>query len=367
MQRSVVLPAALALLCMALIGGAVDISTLTITDVGGEGCYPDVTNMEPGTWPTCTQGAAACHQQATFRSASLAPFDEELTLVFRGPMELSNLAVYYPGGPSSAWTRESYWTPDTTSNLVWFNNRGGGESGVFTICGGNSQSYASANGSLAAASPQQFSGSLANEDSINALTAQACSGTACGPFFRPESNHGWAGPSGGAKAFVVRLSMPDYTGPAGGFYSNAPAFWILNAKIVHTAQFGCNCRGTGPKGCGEFDVLEVLPDGDLGVATSTIYSFRGAIGGGSNAFARPASPTTYAVIFDPTQGLGRVQVTILDESFTFPSSVAKPTIDEWNARVGFNMSMANRVPSPNPYPCPAGPSSAASRLTPLRF
>ncbi|ELR13763.1 uncharacterized protein ACA1_076060 [Acanthamoeba castellanii str. Neff] len=48
MQRSVVLPAALALLCMALIGGAVDISTLTITDVGGEGCYPDVTNMEPG-------------------------------------------------------------------------------------------------------------------------------------------------------------------------------------------------------------------------------------------------------------------------------------------------------------------------------
>ena len=64
----------------------------------------------------------------------MAPFDEELTLVFRGPMELSNLAVYYPGGPSSAWTRESYWTPDTTSNLVWFNNRGGGESGVFTIC-----------------------------------------------------------------------------------------------------------------------------------------------------------------------------------------------------------------------------------------
>ncbi len=123
------------------------------------------------------------------RSASLAPFDEELTLVFRGPMELSNLAVYYPGGPSSAWTRESYWTPDTTSNLVWFNNRGGGESGVFTICGGNSQSYASANGSLAAASPQQFSGSLANEDSINALTAQACSGTACGT--QPTSCRGW--------------------------------------------------------------------------------------------------------------------------------------------------------------------------------
>jgi hypothetical protein len=127
-----------------------------------------------------------------------------------------------------------------------------------------------------------------------------------GPFFRPESNHGWAGPSGGAKAFVVRLSMPQYTGPAGGFYNNAPAFWILNAKIVHTAQFGCNCRGTGPKGCGEFDVLEVLPDGDLGVATSTIYSFRGAIGGGSNAFARPAS----------VRVMSRVNVSAVDHRLT---------------------------------------------------
>ncbi len=72
MQRSVALAVALALLCVALTGGlAVDISTLTITDVGGEGCYPDVTNMEPGTWPTCTQGAAACHQQATFRCVAI--------------------------------------------------------------------------------------------------------------------------------------------------------------------------------------------------------------------------------------------------------------------------------------------------------
>jgi hypothetical protein len=110
-----------------------------------------------------------------------------------------------------------------------------------------------------------------------------------GAFFRPVSNHGWAGVSGGAKAFIVRLSMPNFTGGSTGNYYNAPAFWILNAKIVHTAQFGCNCRGTGPKGCGEFDVLEVLPDQDVTAATFTIYSFRGAIGGGENVFARPTS------------------------------------------------------------------------------
>jgi hypothetical protein len=177
--------ATLALLaCLFLAAGQSEgapITTLTITDVGGEGCYPEVTNMEPGVWPTCSQGSAACHQSAKRRSASLAPFDEELTLVFRGPMTLSSLAVYYPGATaSSAWTRESYWTPSTTSNVAWFNNLGGGASGEWSICGGNSQSYASANGSLAAAAPQQFKGSLANTVSVNALTSQPCSGTACG-------------------------------------------------------------------------------------------------------------------------------------------------------------------------------------------
>jgi hypothetical protein len=71
---------AVVLLCLALAAGRSEgaaISTLTITDVGGEGCYPEVIKMEPGVWPTCSQGDAACHQKATRRSASLAPFDEE--------------------------------------------------------------------------------------------------------------------------------------------------------------------------------------------------------------------------------------------------------------------------------------------------
>jgi hypothetical protein len=76
--------------------------------------------------------------------------------------------------------RQSYWAPDTTDNLVWFNNKGGGLSGEWSICQGASQSYSSANGSLDASAPQQFTGSLANEASVNALTSQACSGTSCG-------------------------------------------------------------------------------------------------------------------------------------------------------------------------------------------
>lgn len=104
-----------------------------------------------------------------------------------------------------------------------------------------------------------------------------------GPFFRQVSNHGWAGVSGGARAFVVNLSMPQSTG------NNVPAFWILNAKIVHTAQYGCNCRGTGPKGCGELDVLEVIPNQNPQAATSTIYSYLGATGTGTHYITRPTN------------------------------------------------------------------------------
>lgn len=88
----------------------------------------------------------------------------------------------------SAGCRVSYWTPTTTDNVVWFNNLGGGASGEFSICGGNSQSYASANGTQSAASPQQFLGSLENEVSVNALTSTSCSGDACGAHFGRSSS-----------------------------------------------------------------------------------------------------------------------------------------------------------------------------------
>lgn len=55
----------------------------------------------------------------------------------------------------------------------------------------------------------------------------------------------------------------------------------------------------GNGGCGELDVLEVLPSNvDQGI--TEIYSFKGATGSGSdNYFPRPFSgAVTYAVVFD---------------------------------------------------------------------
>ena len=95
---------------------------------------------------------------------------------------------------------------------------------------------------------------------------------------------------------VVTFNMPPSSDA-----SKVPAIWALNAQIVRSAQYGCNCRGVGsPGGCGELDILETIVNQDPNRAISEIYSFKGATGSGDgNYFARPVgTPTTLAVVFD---------------------------------------------------------------------
>ena len=42
------------------------------------------------------------------------------------------------------------------------------------------------------------------------------------------------------KIFAVKMRMPVGT--------KTPAYWILPAQVVRTAQYGCNCRGMGGAG-----------------------------------------------------------------------------------------------------------------------
>jgi len=193
-------------------------TTNTITDVGGAGCYPEVVDMIPGQFSTqgCPLNSTyACQKQMLFRNSSLAPFDEELTMVFGGPLTLFNLAVYQPDDNGSTWNRVSYWDPSTTDNVVWLNNNGGGASGSFSICGGNSQSFANYNATQAAASPQQINGIFDHTVITNAMSGVPCGGSGCGSFYRNVSYHGWNGDSLGRKLFAVNFIMPNYTLPAG--------------------------------------------------------------------------------------------------------------------------------------------------------
>ncbi|KZT72378.1 hypothetical protein DAEQUDRAFT_723085 [Daedalea quercina L-15889] len=273
------------------------LTSLKYTTVGGSGSYNKVTDLVAGEWPSCTV-SDYCQTESTTVSGNLAPFDDDITVAFRGPMTISNIAVYQPSNTSaSTWSQVSGWTAGSSNstNLVFMNNDGGGLSGEWSVCGGASQSYANGTWDGSAASPMDsvMDGTLPAGQEVNIVTAQTCNDTStCDGFTRGTSNHGWSD----SKMFVMTVTMPDSSDA-----SQVPAIWALNAQVVWSAQYGCNCRNEGAQGCGELDIAEVLygSGDDPTAAISEIYSFKGATGSGSSAFARPVdTPTTFAVVFD---------------------------------------------------------------------
>ncbi|KAI0827752.1 putative TOS1-like glycosyl hydrolase-domain-containing protein [Trametes gibbosa] len=272
------------------------LSALKYTNVGATGSYNEVTDIIPGTFPTCSANPF-CVTKPKQISGKLAPFDDELTVAFRGPLNLYNIAVYQPTNASSAtWKQVSSWTAgNKPDNLVFMNNMGGQESGEWSICAGSSQSYASGDwtASVSSANAQIANGALDETHEVNIMSSTPCSSSAqCTGFSRGTANHGWSG----SKFFVFTFDMPPSSDP-----SKVPAIWALNAQIVRAAQYGCNCRGVGPGGCGEVDLLETLAaDGaNPDQAISEIYSPKGATGSGRSFFARPKNgKVTYGAIFD---------------------------------------------------------------------
>ena len=164
---------------------------------------------------------------------------------------------------------------------------------ISIVCAGASQSYANGDWTSAVPTPNAeiAQGTLSGADEINIMTAAECSDSnPCSGFSRGTANHGWSG----SKFFVFTFDMP-----ASSDASQVPAIWALNAQIVRAAQYGCNCRGVGPRGCGELDILETIAGTNVDQAISEIYSPKGATGTGTNFFARPLTgKVTYGVIFD---------------------------------------------------------------------
>jgi hypothetical protein len=307
-------------------GTAVD--AITYTNVGATGSYGRVVTSTVA--PSCTPNV--CDKASTPVGGPLAPFAEEMTLVFSGPMELYQLAVYDPG--QDGYTRVAYWDRCATDGLAFVGNKS------WYPCSGYVQSYVNANGTESAGAAVQFGGSLEAGVGVNVMSSTSCSGTTdgtdCG-FSRGLALHGFAGDSAGNKIFATKFRMPvgDVT----------PAYWLLPAQVVRSAQYGCNCRGEGGDGgCGEIDVAEVLggmtsTPAHPEQATTTIYSFQGVTGGGSDYFQRPVEETaTFLVIFDAAStsiAIRRLGAT----DFDFASSIPSAAVQQWLADAGTTRPM----------------------------
>jgi hypothetical protein len=100
------------------------VTSLKYTSVGSNGFYYMITSMAQGAYPSCTIDPPHTTTKRTV-SGALAPFNEPLTLAFRGPMNIHHISVYQPNSDGSSWDlTSSFAAGQTPKNLVFMNNMG---------------------------------------------------------------------------------------------------------------------------------------------------------------------------------------------------------------------------------------------------
>ncbi|TYZ64605.1 hypothetical protein PybrP1_008241 [[Pythium] brassicae (nom. inval.)] len=292
----------------------------------------------PGSYNMVTN-AASCTKQAVAVNSPVGPLSEEVSLVFRGPMEIHNIAVFTAApGASGDWTKVSSFSDSGESdNILFLNNLN------VDYSGGNKspQGFAGADGARKAAGAGAFSGKLAEASNpsnkyggpgvatgaeVNIMLPKKCSAdSACKGYYDDNGYHGW---DGGKKMFVTKVRMPMGSAP------NQPAIWMLNAQVLRSNQYGCNCRGMGAVGgCGELDIAEVIETNAARDKVTTHYYFYDGKhpAGADNFAARPTdAATTYVTIIDDA-GEGAIKVLeVGGDDFDFGArSISAATIATW--------------------------------------
>ncbi|KAK3396573.1 putative TOS1-like glycosyl hydrolase-domain-containing protein [Sordaria brevicollis] len=274
------------------------IDQVIYTNVAHTGEYQEVEYMNEET--------GECRFAAVNRTfaGEMAPFNEPVTLIFRGPIHLKQLAIYHPTGSSYTRNHHYHAASQSTSGLTFLGNRGGEGSGVVGDFFGASLSYINPTASGGSSSPQV----LANEVITNEFlvyTDQDCdSGSGSCGYVRPNAVAKKGFP-GGTFMVLLEFSMP-HTG------GDKPAIWLENARVPYTQQYGgCSCWTSG---CGEFDIFEILHEG-YERAETTFHLDVPA--GDPNWFPRPTdrnAPIKVAVWFDGPVNGGTASVKMLGTS-----------------------------------------------------
>ncbi|KAG6585048.1 putative GPI anchor protein [Phytophthora cinnamomi] len=280
---------------------------------------------------------SSCTTEEVSVSDPVGPFSEEVSMVFRGPLNIYNIAVFNATSGSD-WTKvSSYSQNGTQENMVFMNNL----NIDYTGADSSPQGYATADGSGTASKSTTFGGSLADASDSSVTGGGPCVSTGCEVNIMTSTNcadedgcigyyddmgfHGW---DGGMKMFVTKVQMPT------GASVNRPAIWMLNAQVVRANQYGCNCRGEGSEGgCGELDIAEVIETNtDKDKVSTHYYFFDGSVSpGGDNYAARPTdSAVTYVTIIDNSSS-GTIKIIELGgDDFDFDvDAVSAAQVTSW--------------------------------------
>jgi hypothetical protein len=258
---------------------------MTFREIGAPGYWGRRILAEPGD-PACDvqgeyvdtfgQQTYCCRTKHEVTKVPLAPFNEQMTLILRGPLHIEQFVVYQPGGaPGSDWTVRSQWdagSPGEKADVVF---------------DGPSDS-------------KDWTGDLGDGCHWYAMRAKAF---ACGdgsdpycPAGGPDLHYwGWEG----SKLLVMRASMPDATDPSYAVPScekkgpvDAPwVGWSASelmrdgAGKFHPCHCYANTKPSVGDGCGEINVWETVPEqqtgyGNRSIMSTGLRSFQfGALGG----------------------------------------------------------------------------------------
>jgi hypothetical protein len=269
-------------------GPASEGGTVTFQNIGKAGSYPSVCA------PT---GNMCCRQTKTITGNQLTPWDEDLIMTLRGPLDIRQFATYQPvtEGQPGNWQLVSSWdsrTPSAAKGIAFSGD---------------------------AAPNTAFNGIVGSTCLVNASTDKAFG---CGPMSSPycaanssNKNLGWSG----SKMFVFLASMP-HVGTGGittaqncgavtNGWQDAPWIGLSVGELIRAGAFSsCQCYETTQyhgDGCGQINALEVINDNDttgnyknLEIFSSNFFGYAGDFGGpcGTNNCDTTGIPSTVDLI-----------------------------------------------------------------------
>lgn len=307
---------------------------LQFENLGYSGYYYPVTKIE-----ALDNGNCSCEKGHPFTfSGPLAPLNEELTVHFRGPMNLKKFAYYVTPSygvnqTTGTWERKAYYDASSgTANNVTFLANYGHEN----ECLGNATDYVSSDG-------LKKSNESVVLDDVTIPSAKEfaiasdikCDGVEdCGAYRTDgQAYHGFYGVN---KMFLFEFNAPSDTSEdhkknkTDGY--DMPAIWLLNAQILRTSQYPLNGNcSSWNSGSGEFDIFEVMNVTERNHFYSTIHTYQGTddIGTGIQNFGflerTPGSTMKGGVVF----GEDSSATVFLSNDTSIDSSIDNSDLNSW--------------------------------------
>jgi hypothetical protein len=252
--------------------------TITFQNIGSIGWYPSRSDPATGSCDA-TKGDGCCQSKHYLTTDSLTPWNEELIMTLRGPMNVKQVVVYQPNTANpSLWDRTSLWddkSPTVMQGIAFKGND------------------TEKNG---------FGGTVGNTCLVDVSTDKVFkTGPGSTPYCPATSDtkyYGWDG----SKMIILQASMPrveagiiDAAKHCGIDKTNnwydAPWIGFSHGEMVRSGAFGsCHCYAKDgaqwwlADGCGQFNAFEVVNDNNdyqnFDLFSTNFFGYGGYVGEG---------------------------------------------------------------------------------------